>query len=256
MSKFATLDKIREKEEDDKKSNEYYAGGSDNRGGGSSLNVIGPTTSSSSSNNPYDKIINNAMNDAKEMNTSTPPVGSRKITLYRNGFTIDDGPLRDLESPENKQFLTSLSDGYIPRELQGSGKEVHIGLEDKRGEDYRAPTPPPYVAFSGDGNTLGGHQSLSEDAYIFATSSNPPPVVDQSKPTTLLQIKLQNGKKLKLKLNHTHTILDLATLIDQSEPFESPYTLSAGFPPRDIPDANLTLSEAGLIGAAITQKFI
>lgn len=46
--------------------------------------------------------------------------------------------------------------------------------------------------------TLGGQSSLDE-AYIFATSSNPPPVVDQSKPTTLLQIRLHNGKKLKLK---------------------------------------------------------
>jgi hypothetical protein len=64
-----------------------------------------------------DRIVANAMNDAKEPSGGPPPEGMRKITLYRNGFTIDDGPFRDLESPENKQFIASLSDGYIPREV-------------------------------------------------------------------------------------------------------------------------------------------
>ncbi len=83
--------------------------------------------------------------------------------------------------------------------MQGSGKEVHIALDDRRGEDYRAPTPPPYVAYSGDAMTLGGGETKLDSAYIFAMISNPIPVVDSSQPTTLLQIKLQNGKKLKLK---------------------------------------------------------
>jgi UBX domain-containing protein 1 len=146
-----------------------------------------------------DRIVNNAMNDAKEGSREPPPEGMRKITLYRNGFTVDDGPFRDLESPENKKFIASLSDGYIPRELQGGDKEVHIGLDDRRGEDYRAPTPPPYVAYSGDAMTLGGGSTSVEEAYIFATSPNPIPTVNASEPVTLIQVKLQNGKKLKLK---------------------------------------------------------
>jgi UBX domain-containing protein 1 len=68
------------------------------------------------------RIVNNAMSDAKEMgeqsSSSTPPENMRKITLYRNGFTVDDGPFRDLDSPESKQFLASLSEGYIPREVR------------------------------------------------------------------------------------------------------------------------------------------
>ncbi len=77
---------------------------------------MGPPTANSSA--PMQRIVNNAMNDANELGgAGSLPEGSRKITLYRNGFTVDDGPLRDLESPENKQFLASLSDGYIPREV-------------------------------------------------------------------------------------------------------------------------------------------
>lgn len=41
-----------------------------------------------------------------------------------------------------------------------------------------------------------------------------------------------------------------------SDPFQSPYTLSAGFPPRDIVDAHLSLVDAGLLGAAVTQKYL
>lgn len=135
MKKFATLDQIRDKEvsfylchffislfhrfslhsisKNDEKKTEYYAGGTDGHGGGSGLNVIDPATS----NDPMQKIINNAMKDSNEMSGQNPPEGMRKITLYRNGFTVDDGPLRDLESPENRQFIDALSQGYIPKEV-------------------------------------------------------------------------------------------------------------------------------------------
>lgn len=32
------------------------------------------------------------------------------------------------------------------------------------------------------------------------------------------------------------------------------FTLSAGFPPKDVADSGATVAEAGLLGAAITQK--
>jgi hypothetical protein len=49
--------------------------------------------------------------------------------------------------------MKELNEGYVPRELQDKykGKGVSVGLVDKRGEMYRPPTPPKYVAFSGSG---------------------------------------------------------------------------------------------------------
>lgn len=32
-----------------------------------------------------------------------------KITLYQNGFTIDEGEFRDYATPENKQFMKELN---------------------------------------------------------------------------------------------------------------------------------------------------
>jgi len=81
-----------------------------------------------------------------------------KITLYSNGFVIDDGVFRPYDSEENKQFMKELNEGYVPKEIQDKyrGKGVSVGLEDRRKEAYRPPTPPKYVAYSGSGQSMGG----------------------------------------------------------------------------------------------------
>mgnify|MGYP000037036027 CR=1 FL=1 len=56
-----------------------------------------------------------------------------KLTLYRNGFTIDDGPFRDLSLPENKKFMSEIEKNHIPEELVQQGyRELGIALDDKR----------------------------------------------------------------------------------------------------------------------------
>lgn len=34
-----------------------------------------------------------------------------KITLYQNGFQVDDGPFRDYNEPESKKFMAELNKG-------------------------------------------------------------------------------------------------------------------------------------------------
>ena len=41
----------------------------------------------------------------------------RKLKLWKNGFSIDDGELRDYNTPENAEFLASVKKGEVPREL-------------------------------------------------------------------------------------------------------------------------------------------
>lgn len=33
------------------------------------------------------------------------------LKLWKNGFSVDDGPLRDFKDPANKEFLASISKG-------------------------------------------------------------------------------------------------------------------------------------------------
>ena len=41
------------------------------------------------------------------------PENNCKITLYRNGFTIDDGEFRAYNDPANKKFMAELNKGYL-----------------------------------------------------------------------------------------------------------------------------------------------
>ena len=73
---------------------------------------------------------------------------------------MDEGEFRPYESEENKAFMKELNEGYVPKEIQDKyrGKGVSVGLEDRRKEAFRPPTPPRYVAYSGSGLSMGGTQ--------------------------------------------------------------------------------------------------
>jgi UBX domain-containing protein 1 len=107
-----------------------------------------------------------------------------RIKLYQNGFVVDDGPFRPYDTPENKEFMKELNEGYVPKEIQKTTKgKVGIGLEDRRDEVYRPPTPPKYVAYSGSGQTIGGVQGKGLEVRKDAGGI---PVVDESKPKTTI----------------------------------------------------------------------
>ena len=86
-----------------------------------------------------------------------------EVTLYKNGFTLDKGPFRPYEEPQNKQFMNEMNASRVPAEIMEKYKNRDPKLPrpsfgfkvgDKREKDYRPPTPPPqpkYVSFSGAG---------------------------------------------------------------------------------------------------------
>ena len=118
-----------------------------------------------------------------------------KITLWANGFQVDDAELRDYNDPMNKEFMKDLNEGYVPKELQQKyNRKIGIALLDKRKDKMRLPTPPKYTAFSGQGASLGGGaaQPAPTLAKVNVDASNKP-VVDPSKPTTVVSLRLCNG---------------------------------------------------------------
>eukprot|EP00598_Pedospumella_elongata_P002622 CAMPEP_0184968278 /NCGR_PEP_ID=MMETSP1098-20130426/1377_1 /TAXON_ID=89044 /ORGANISM="Spumella elongata, Strain CCAP 955/1" /LENGTH=273 /DNA_ID=CAMNT_0027489861 /DNA_START=53 /DNA_END=874 /DNA_ORIENTATION=+ len=271
MSRISGLGDLNKKKEEEEKRNEFFAGGLDQRGGGSGLAVLGPPPSSSSARGGagvFDSIVQRASNPGEDTG-SLPPIdaegNSRRITMYRNGFTVDDGPLRDLTSPESRAFIASLENGDVPQELARSGPGARGGpldvhLVDKRSEDFVAPPPPAYIAFSGQGATLGaggGAAGGGTGAFAFTEAElgdvTVPPV-DEAAPTTTLQIKTIQGKKIKIRINQSASVLQLAAAIVREGGVATSFALSAGFPPKDVTDGAASVAEAGLLGAAITQK--
>jgi hypothetical protein len=116
-------------DEEEKKENQFFAGGLDNRGGGSGLAVQAPPTGGGrpivgggggGEHDMLHRIIERGMQDS---HAPPPPSGGGgsgqgvetiEITLYRNGFTVNNGPFRDLTAPENQRFLASLQRGEVP----------------------------------------------------------------------------------------------------------------------------------------------
>jgi UBX domain-containing protein 1 len=41
-----------------------------------------------------------------------------RITVYQNGFVVDDGEFREYDTPVNKEFMSELNKGYVPKELR------------------------------------------------------------------------------------------------------------------------------------------
>jgi UBX domain-containing protein 1 len=167
---------------------------------------------------------------------------------------VNDGPLRRYDDQANQAFLEDINQGYVPHELEeeAQGQEVHVELADKKMEDFKEPEKPKYLAFGGSGYSMSS--SSSSAAPVATPAPKKAVVIDESKPVTTIQIRLADGTRLVAKFNHDHTVLDIRSFIELAQKTTSAYDLVGGFPPKPLTDANQTIKEAGLLGAAVNQK--
>lgn len=180
----------------------------------------------------------------------------RTITMYRDGFVVDDGPYRRLDDPANAPFLRALAMGQTPPELmeEAGSSGITVNLMDKRSEDYVET----FRSFSGAGTTLGGDSvaAIGGTHGVFdpATLPETPPPVDESQPTTSIAVRLPNGQRKVVKANLSMTVLQVAAHIRPILPESSPFRIVAGFPPKPLEDAAATVEAAGLKGAQVQIK--
>ncbi|VDM33402.1 unnamed protein product [Hydatigera taeniaeformis] len=193
------------------------------------------------------------------------PGGAQSVVvkMWNNGFSLDDGPLRSYTDPDSLEFMAAVKQGSIPPELVSSSRnrEVHVLLEDHHNEPYQQPPPPKVKAFSGVGRLLGhptpkvvtNELPAETGAASVSSSPLPCPEVDQSKPTTQLQIRLPDGSRLVVKLNHQHTVQDLrAAIISQRPELASHrFGLHTAFPRGELKDNSATLASANLLNSTL-----
>ncbi|KAL3850901.1 hypothetical protein ACJIZ3_012783 [Penstemon smallii] len=181
------------------------------------------------------------------------------IVFWRNGFTVNDGPLRRLNDPENAPFLESIQKSECPKELEPADRRssVHVNLI-RRDEDCPEPEVR-RVPFQGVGRTLGSSSS-TEEIVAAPVHSAPTPsvglVLDRSLPSTSIQLRLADGTRMVAHFNHHHTIADIRSFIDASRPGGSrSYQLqTVGFPPKVLTDQAQTIEQAGLLNSVVIQK--
>ncbi|KAK9811242.1 hypothetical protein WJX72_000506 [[Myrmecia] bisecta] len=185
------------------------------------------------------------------------------ITFYNNGiFVVDNGEPRHVHDPANLPFMMSIQKGECPAELEpeSPGTPINVNLV-RKDDEYKPPAKPRYAAFSGPGHSLTGGASSSSS--VAASSSVPPGTSDdvkwegvkESEPTTSIQLRLNDGSRLVVRFNLSHTVGDVRRFIQASRPdMRSGYALMTAFPSAQLTDDSQTIGAAGLSNAVIIQK--
>jgi UBX domain-containing protein 1 len=178
------------------------------------------------------------------------------IYFWSNGFTVNDGPLRSFDDPANASFLESIKNSDCPTELEpADGKsKVNVNLVRKE-EEFTEPVKRA-APFQGERRTLvAPSDNNTSSAAASSTATAPRTItVDDSLPSTSLQIRFADGSRLVARFNTSHTISDVRAFIDATRPEASEYTLQAGFPPKPLEDATKTIEEAGVANSVIIQS--
>mmetsp|Transcript_24272 Transcript_24272/g.53065 ORF Transcript_24272/g.53065 Transcript_24272/m.53065 type:complete len:285 (-) Transcript_24272:261-1115(-) len=197
---------------------------------------------------------------AGRTNQTSGPV-NHIITFYQNNvFTVDDGPPRRVDDPANFRFIDSISKGECPEELEVGDPNITVTVNlVRKEEDYTEPEKPKYTAFQGSGRTLAGSGASSSSAATAAAQEQAAAGewegVNESQPTTSLQLRLADGSRMVARFNNTHKISDIRRFIRASRPeMTGGYQLMTAFPSQLIEDEGRTLADAGLLNAVIIQK--
>ncbi|KAH9979230.1 hypothetical protein BGW80DRAFT_1275718 [Lactifluus volemus] len=203
----------------------------------------------------------------------------RHITFWRDGFSVEDGDLRRYDDPAQAQILSEINAGRAPPSILNvqPGQPVGLRVARRTEEDYVAT---PRRGFAGSGSRLGGvvpepgpaPQAGMPGTFPTGESALPAPApsrahdqesistrysVDQTKPTTSVQVRLADGTRMVARMNTTHTVRDLRNFINASRPENNarPYTIGTTFPNRTLDDDNVTIEAAGLLNSVIVQRW-
>ncbi|OVA20007.1 UBX [Macleaya cordata] len=193
-----------------------------------------------------------------------PEAVTHNIVFWNDGFTVNDGPLRRLDDPENAAFLESIRKSECPKELEPADRKSSVHVNLIRREGNRPEPEKQHIPFQGVGRTLGTNSSstAAPEPTVAATTLNTAPtpsmglVVDDTLPSTSIQLRLADGTRMIARFNYHHTISDIRAFIDASRPGGARnYQLqTVGFPPKQLTDVKQTIEEAGLANSVLIQK--
>ncbi|KAK8854991.1 UBX domain-containing protein 1 [Apiospora arundinis] len=190
------------------------------------------------------------------------PVQERVLHLWTDGFSIDDGPLRRFDDPENAEALRMIQQGRAPVHLMNVSYDEPLDVKLQQHDENFRQLPKVYKPFGGEGRRLGspvpgdgGAASAASAAPAaatgssLATSSTPASSgtvpVDDSQPTIMIRIQMPDGTRLPARFNTTHTVNDVYEFIVRSSPAlqSGGWVLATTFPNKDHTDKSLVLGE-------------
>jgi len=214
------------------------------------------------------------------------PTAIRHLTFWRDGFSVEDGELMRYDDPDNSKILDEINAGRAPPHILNvlPNQPVELRVARRVNEDY-APAPKSLAnkIFSGSGHRLGspvptmpsssGSGSSMPGTFpggtVPSSTSQPEPsrihesgstrfAVDQSQPTTSIQLRMADGTRMVCRMNLTHTVGDIRNFINASNPqnLTRPYTIGTTFPNRTLETETQTIKDAGLANSVIVQRWV
>lgn len=301
MPNIQTLDGLKATKQDssdssdDEQGQAFYAGGSDTSG----QQILGPprqgnreglisdilmqstevSRPSSDTDNPRSAfsgvgyVLGNSAGSSRPINASS---GNRvtevSLKFWKDGFSINDGPLYLYTDPAGQEILKAIRRGEVTEELGNiSSGEVQLNIEDHRHSMYNQSKASSRRAFAGAGCVLGSTATTPVESVatpgdaaeqsIKPSESAPVEVkmdIDESKPVTSVQIRLEDSSRLVGRFNLTHTVGDIRDYIIRSRPnyVDRPFALFQGFPRIELDDSTKTIADAGLQNSALIQRVL
>ncbi|KAF1996470.1 Cdc48-dependent protein degradation adaptor protein-like protein [Amniculicola lignicola CBS 123094] len=199
----------------------------------------------------------------------------RELHLWRDGFSVDDGPLFRYDDPANARTLEMINTGHAPLHILNveHGQEVDVEVHPHKDEDYKKPKKK-WVPFGGSGQRLGSPTpgatssapppapAAAPSATAASSSTGPAPAaveVDSSAPTISLQIRLGDGTRLQSRFNTTHTVGDVYGFVAAASPASAQreYALMTTFPSKELTDKGQVLGDMAEFkrGGVVVQKW-
>lgn len=215
----------------------------------------------------------------------------RALTLWRNGFTIDDGPLYAFSEPETLEILREIRMGRLPRHIANvdNDEEIEMAVEKRENEDW---TPAASRSaggavgrgtvagstFHGQGNRLGRyycHRRESNSsaipgepivpaapslapaaAPVDSNFAQPTPEINPSLPQTTIQLRLADGTRLVTQFNLISTMNDLYSFVSRARPTQGrEFVLQTIFPTRVLEKGSKTIEQEGLKSGTVVMRW-
>lgn len=183
----------------------------------------------------------------------------RVLHIWSDGFSIDDGPLRRFDDPENQADLNMIRQGRAPLHLMNVRYDQPVDVKLQQHRDNWRQLPKIYRPFGGEGRRLGSpvpgeSVALPPPAPAAAVapapatsvpSSAPAMVVDTAQPTLMLRIQLPDGTRLPARFNTTHTVGDVYAFVAAASPEAAgrEWVLATTFPSKEHSDKDAVLGE-------------
>ncbi|KAF3927276.1 hypothetical protein ABW20_dc0109859 [Dactylellina cionopaga] len=219
-----------------------------------------------------DDVPSQVIEDPNAVIAKPPPKVTRNLYFWRNGFSVEDGPLMRYDDPAHQETLRGIEAGRAPLHLMNvqPGQFTDVNVHRKMDEDY-APPKRKFTPFFGSGQRLGAPTPGFDSAPASSSTTVAPPAaapvspapapqtvsVDSTAPTTSVQIRLGDGTRLVSRFNHTHTIGEIYAFVNASNTASRSrnYVLQTSFPPKELKDMETSLKDAGLLNAVVVQKW-